>query len=242
MADLGAGLAVDVFSWEEALAFLAGRTGSPDAAGARLVAWELGRLPLALAQAAAVIAAQHLDYPAYLRRLRDTPVEELLLRTGTDRYPHGLAAAVLLSPEAVRAGDGTGMCGAVMDLVSVLSPPGLPRALLHVAGQAGALGGSDQTGPVPAEVVDEALERLAGSSLLTFSTGGGTAPAAAQSSHTVILTMRLRLPRVLSPRTLARKNRHIPCVSEHTGQPGLLLLLGGSAEPWLRTRTTASHL
>ena len=51
---------------EEALAFLAGRTGSADAAGARLLAAELGRLPLALAQAAAVIAAQHLDYPTYL--------------------------------------------------------------------------------------------------------------------------------------------------------------------------------
>ena len=67
VADLGAGVAVDVFTWEEALAFLAGRTGSADAAGARLLAGELGRLPLALAQAAAVIAAQHLDYPAYLR-------------------------------------------------------------------------------------------------------------------------------------------------------------------------------
>jgi hypothetical protein len=84
VADLGAGVAVDVFSWEEALAFLAGRTGSDDAAGARVLAGELGRLPLALAQAAAVIAAQHLDYPAYLARLRAKPVDQLLLRTGTD--------------------------------------------------------------------------------------------------------------------------------------------------------------
>ena len=74
VGELGAGLAVDVFSWEEAVAFLAGRTGSDDAAGARLLAGELGRLPLALAQAAAVIAAQHLDYPAYLARLRAKPV------------------------------------------------------------------------------------------------------------------------------------------------------------------------
>ena len=35
VAELGAGVAVDVFTWEEALAFLADRTGSPDAAGAR---------------------------------------------------------------------------------------------------------------------------------------------------------------------------------------------------------------
>jgi hypothetical protein len=73
VAELGAGVAVDVFTEPEAVAFLAGRTGSDDAAGARLLAAELGRLPLALAQAAAVIAAQHLDYPAYLQRLRAKP-------------------------------------------------------------------------------------------------------------------------------------------------------------------------
>jgi tetratricopeptide (TPR) repeat protein len=177
VGDLGAGVAVDVFTWEEAVAFLAGRTGSDDAAGARLLAGELGRLPLALAQAAAVIAAQHLDYPAYLQRLRAKPVDQLLQRESAGRYPHGLAAAVLLALDTVRAGDGTGVCGAVMDLVSVLSAAGVPRAVLHAAGQAGALGEQGQAGGVPLEVVDEALGRLAGSSLLTFSTGGGTVTA-----------------------------------------------------------------
>ena len=178
VGELGAGVAVDVFTWEEALAFLAGRTGSADEAGARLLAGELGRLPLALAQAAAVIAVQHLDYPAYLARLRAKPVEELLLREGAGRYPHGLAAAVLLALDAVRAGDGTGVCGAVMDLVSVLSAAGVPRAVLYAAGQAGALSKENEAaGGVAAEVVDEAVGRLAGSSLLTFSTGGGTVTA-----------------------------------------------------------------
>ena len=163
VADLGAGLAVDVFTEPEALAFLADRTGSPDAEGARLLAGELGRLPLALAQAAAVIAAQHLDYPAYLARLRAKPVDQLLLPVSAGRYPHGLAAAVLLALDAVRAGDGSGVCGAVMDLASVLSAAGVPRAVLHAAGQAGVLGGPGQAGGVAAEVVDEALGRLAGS-------------------------------------------------------------------------------
>jgi tetratricopeptide (TPR) repeat protein len=170
-------VAVDVFTWEEALAFLAGRTGSADAAGARVLAGELGRLPLALAQAAAVIAAQHLDYPAYLQRLRAKPVDQLLLPVSAGRYPHGLAAAVLLALETVGAGDGTGVCGAVMDLVAVLSAAGVPRAVLHAAGQAAVLGGPGQAGGVAAEVVDEAVGRLAGSSLLTFSTGGGTVTA-----------------------------------------------------------------
>jgi len=178
VGELGAGVAVDVFSWEEALAFLAGRTGSPDAAGARLLAAELGRLPLALAQTAAVIAAQHLDYPDYLQRLRAKPVDQLLQRTGTDRYPHGLAAAVLLALDAVRAGDSTGVCGAVMDLASVLSAAGAARAVLHAAGQAGALSKENEAASgVPPDTVDEALGRLAGSSLLTFSTGGTTVTA-----------------------------------------------------------------
>jgi tetratricopeptide (TPR) repeat protein len=174
VADLGAAVPVDVFTWEEALAFLADRTGSADAAGARLLAGELGFLPLALAQAATVIATQHLDYGTYLQRLRAKPVNDLLLQTGTSRYPHGLAAAVLLSLDAVRAGDGTGVASAVMDLVSVLSAAGAPRALLHTAGRVGALTGQEKAATVPPDVVEEALGRLAGSSLLTFSVDGGT--------------------------------------------------------------------
>jgi Domain of unknown function (DUF4062)/Tetratricopeptide repeat/NB-ARC domain len=177
VAELGVGLAVEVFTEQEALAFLAGRTGSADTGGARLLAEELGWLPLALAQAAAVIAAQHLDYPTYLQRLHAKPVEELLLRTSAGQYPHALAAAVLLSLDAARAGDGSGVGGAVMELVAVLSAAGVPRALLHTAGQTGAMTGQDQPGEVAAEVVDEALGRLARSSLLTFSVDGSTVTA-----------------------------------------------------------------
>ena len=178
VGELGAGVAVDVFTWEEAQAFLVGRTGSPDAEGARLLAGELGRLPLALAQAAAVIATQRLDYPTYLRRLRDTPVDQLLLRISTSEYPHGLAATVLLALEAVRAVDGTGVAGAVMDLASVLSAAGVPRTVLHAAGQAGVLKrGRSRRVKVGPEAVDEAVGRLAGSSLLTFSVDGAMVTA-----------------------------------------------------------------
>jgi hypothetical protein len=73
-AALGTGVAVDVFTEEEALAFLVRRTGLADEAGARELAEELGRLPLGLAQAAALIAGQHLGYRTYLERLRAMPV------------------------------------------------------------------------------------------------------------------------------------------------------------------------
>jgi hypothetical protein len=177
IANLGAGVRVDVFSEPEALAFLAERTGSPDSDGARAVAIELGYLPLALAQAAAVIADQHLPYGAYLDRLRHMPVSSLLTPVEAGHYPRGVAAAVLLSLDGVRAGDDTGVCTAVMDLLAVLSAAGVRRALVHEAGRQGVLDRDGQPSELPAEVVDRALARLAGVSLLTFSVDGSSVSA-----------------------------------------------------------------
>jgi hypothetical protein len=169
MANLGAGVPVDVFTEHEALAFLAERTGSADTAGAGVVAAELGYLPLALAQAAAVIAAQHVGYGTYLDRLRAMPVSELLRPVEAGQYPQGAAAAVLLSLEGVQAGDDTGICAAVMELLAVLSAAGVRRTLVYEAARLGVLARDGQAGELPAEVVDRALARLAGVSLLTFS-------------------------------------------------------------------------
>ena len=98
-------------------------------------------MPLALAQAAAVIRGQHLAYGTYLERLRALPVEQYLTRGPGQPYPHGVAEAVLLSLQAVRAGDRAGACGGVMEVLSVLSAAGVRRDLLHAAGQAGVLAG-----------------------------------------------------------------------------------------------------
>ena len=177
MANLGAGVPVDVFSEQEALAFLAERTGSADADSARALAAELGYLPLALAQAAAVIADQHLGYGTYLDRLRGMPVGELLRPVEAGQYPRGVAAAVLLSLEGVRTGDDTGVCTAVMQLLAVLSPAGVRRALVHEAGRQGVLKRGWRHRKLPADVVDRALARLAGASLLTFSVDGSSVSA-----------------------------------------------------------------
>ena len=136
--NLGTPVPVDVFTKKEALTFLAERTGRADVGGAAEVARELGYLPLALAQAAAVIAAQRLDYGTYLDRLRSIPVREYLLPAHGEPYPKGAAEAVLLALNSV-AGDVMGLCGAVIDLMSLLSPAGVPRTLLYAAGPAGAL-------------------------------------------------------------------------------------------------------
>jgi tetratricopeptide (TPR) repeat protein len=169
IAYLGEGVPVDVFSEAEALTFLAARTGQADAAGAKTLAEELGFLPLALAQAAAVIAGQHLSYGTYLDRLRRLPVEELMI---TEQYPTGMAATVLYSLENVRAGDHGRACGALMDLMAVLSPSGIRRFMIHAAGAAGLPDREEKLPALTPEALDRALARLAGVSLLTFSVDG----------------------------------------------------------------------
>src|SRR5580658_5780279 len=79
-ASFGSAVPVDVFAEDEALAFLVQRTGLADEPGARDLGTELGWLPLALAQAGAVIAIDHLDYSTYLARLRAHPPSKYLHR------------------------------------------------------------------------------------------------------------------------------------------------------------------
>jgi hypothetical protein len=88
MGDLGADVPLEVFSGQEALAFLRQRTGNADPEGARMVAAELGYLPLALAQAAAVIAGQRRGYGEYLERLRALSFPGKLPCCGRPCCPH----------------------------------------------------------------------------------------------------------------------------------------------------------
>ena len=172
VADLGASVPVDVFTAEEARAFLAEQTALADDAEAAKVVSELGYLPLALAQAAAVIAGQQLSYGTYLERLRALPTGEHLAPEPGQRYPPGVAAAVLLSLDAARASDQSGVSAQVMEIIAVLSGAGVRRALLHAAGQAGVLASDGQR--VAPVLVDGALEHLARWSLLAFSLDGQT--------------------------------------------------------------------
>jgi tetratricopeptide (TPR) repeat protein len=158
-ARLGEPIAIGVFTEEEALDFLASRTGRNDTEGARELAHELGFLPLALAQAAAVIAGQRLPYQVYLDRVRELPLADYLSPEDGGDYPQGLAEAVLLSVSAVTAADQTGQCTDLLAMISMLSPVGVPRNLLPAGRSPQAAG------------VDAALGKLAAASLLTFSGG-----------------------------------------------------------------------
>ncbi len=193
---LGEPVAVGVFTEQEALSFLAERTGRSDNAGARELAGELGFLPLALAQAAAVIAAQHLDYPAYLARLRTVPVQDLLKRATGEPYRYGVAEAIVLALDAVADGDQTGLCRGLINVVALLPAAGVSRPLLYAAGQQGLLSHPGTGTAAEPESIDEALERLASASLLTFSVDDATVAA-----HR--LTMRVAVERQAQEGSLA---------------------------------------
>jgi tetratricopeptide (TPR) repeat protein len=185
MADLGTSITVGVFSTEEALALLNGRTGLTDDEGAATVAEELGHLPLALAQASAMIAGQHLGYGAYLQRLRAISVREYLIRRDGPPYPHGVAEAVLLSLDAAQAGDQRGVCKLVIEIIAVLSEAGVSRDLLYTAARAAALARHRRRSRVSAELVDQALTRLVERSLLNFGLDGQTVIAHRQVMQVV---------------------------------------------------------
>ena len=160
LASLGAPVPVDVFTDGQAAAYLAERTGLADELGALQVAAELGCLPLALAQAAAVIAGQHLGYATYLQRLASVTVAGYLTRTEEDPYPRGTAEAIILSLDAAGQHDPGGLGRRLLDVLCVLSAAGASRGLLAAAG-----------GAAPADA-DAAVQQLAGGSLVTWSVDG----------------------------------------------------------------------
>ena len=172
IAELGTSVPVDVFSADEALALLGGRTGLADEDGALAVAVQLGYLPLALDQAAGMIAKQHVGYAAYLAKLRALSAEDHLVREDEEEQssPPGVAETVLLAMEAASYSDRLGVSIGLMELVAMLSPAVVHRDLLRSAGQAGTLLGGGRR--IAASMVDQALERLNERSLLGFSLDG----------------------------------------------------------------------
>ncbi|UUU22029.1 FxSxx-COOH system tetratricopeptide repeat protein [Streptomyces sp. DSM 40750] len=157
----GARVDVTVFTEEEALDFLRRRTGVASDDGAREVAAELGRLPLALAQAAHVIRVRGTGYRGYLERLRAYPLRTALEKVPGERYPHRVAEAMLIAAEQVEQRGPDGAVRVLLEVLSVLSPAGVPRRLLH--------GVVRQAGVHDADVVEAALGVVTQASLATDS-------------------------------------------------------------------------
>jgi tetratricopeptide (TPR) repeat protein len=171
---LGTLIDVDVFTSAEAHAYLMERTSLQDAAGAAALGEEVGRLPLALAQASGVIRAQRLSYADFLDRLQKVSLDKYLKRQPGDDYPRGAAETVILAlQQAERDGK---LARSLLLALSVLSPDGVSRELLYAAGAEGAfnfLPWQTRSGVrVTPPKIDAALEKLAEASLVTYSIDG----------------------------------------------------------------------
>ena len=174
--ELGVTVDVDVYTPDEAVGYLQERTGHDDPQGAAALAEVLGRLPLALAQAAPVIRRRRLSYAVYQRRLAAVPVEDLLGPIAGQPYGRSTAAALLMAVEQVEqpdpddphdAGGPEGLVGRLLRLVAVLSTDGTsPSVLYGIADEAGHA--SDPDGA--AWAVGEVIGRCMAASVLAWST------------------------------------------------------------------------
>ncbi|GAA4263836.1 FxSxx-COOH system tetratricopeptide repeat protein [Dactylosporangium darangshiense] len=134
--NLGESLDVTLFTPTEAVTYLRTRTGLADDTAAAQLAEELGRLPLALAQAGAVIGPRrrYRTYRAYLDRLATTSVADLLPPASGGDYPHSAAQAILLAVDDLAAADPGGHARRLLDHLAVLAPAGADPVLLrHLA-------------------------------------------------------------------------------------------------------------
>ena len=177
MKNLGDSVPVDVFTSEEAQEFLADQTGLDDAEGAITLAAELGFLPLALAQAGALIYKQRLSYRRYVDRLRDLPLEQYLPREAGQPYPLGAAEAIVLSLQAIKAVDQAVVCTGVLEFMAVLSAGGVRRDMLHDAAQSDMLPGGEAGINMGAGYIDDALGELVEFSLLAYTEDDATVVA-----------------------------------------------------------------
>jgi tetratricopeptide (TPR) repeat protein len=151
----------------------------------------------------------------------------LLVPVEAGQYPRGVAAAVLLSLDSVQAGDDSGGCGPVMDLLAVLSPAGVRRSMLHALCRAGFLWQGRRSAGLSAEVADRVLGRLAGASLLTFNVAGTTA-----SAHRLVM-------RVTRERQAAQECLAQVCMAAAQVLDGLA---GSLRDSWHRDRPAVRDL
>ena len=123
---------LEVFTPEEAVAFLLARAGSGEKAAAEEVAELLGLLPLALEQAGAYARETRISLAAYQARLAQAPGKLLGRGAPRDRDPADTVATTWqLSLDQLGAVPGA---TALLELCAFLAPDDVPRALLDRLG------------------------------------------------------------------------------------------------------------
>jgi tetratricopeptide (TPR) repeat protein len=157
-------VALDVWEREESVTFLIARTEERDRRDALdELADALGDLPLALEQAAAYIATKAITATGYLGRLGDR-APELLDAGRPPGYEHTIATVWKLAfTELAHQPVATQLVG----VCAHLAPERIPRELLDAYSDIG-----DDTPPVSARAVDDAIELLLAYALLTVTADG----------------------------------------------------------------------
>jgi hypothetical protein len=120
-------LDVPVLDLDVAARFLVNRAADQDQATAAMLAAELGRLPLALEQAAAYVQATAGTLSGYLSLFRERRAD-LLARGGTSGHPLDVAATLGLALARLEA-DSPAAAG-LLRLLACLAPEPVPLALL----------------------------------------------------------------------------------------------------------------
>ncbi|MET3422681.1 tetratricopeptide (TPR) repeat protein [Actinoplanes tereljensis] len=130
--ELGELIDVSLFTQDEAVDYLRRRTHLADSDGALEVSERLGWLPLALAQAGALIgpSRRYPGYDRYLQAMASRSIAELLPRPAGNPYPYGLAEAVLLSLEDLGRDEEGVRARQLLDRLAVLAPIGADPLLL----------------------------------------------------------------------------------------------------------------
>ncbi|MFT3942450.1 MAG: tetratricopeptide repeat protein [Ancrocorticia sp.] len=133
---LGKPIPVGVFSPSQAVKYLISATGIDDTIGAADIAKELGYLPVALAQAAAMIRLDRLDFASYRQYLDDYPLDENVEREAGSDYPQKADVALRLAyTTAIKQIDEKyprfeGLAKTILSVVTLLAEEGVPRTWL----------------------------------------------------------------------------------------------------------------
>jgi len=171
---------VDLFTPQEALSYLASRLGSAQLGEAAELAEDLGRLPLAIAQAASYILDRGLDCAAYRRRFAARRLAEVLPADApADRAYQAIVATTWnMSLDAADRCPPLGLARPTLTLLALLDPNGIPADLLTTAAAraylAGHPAGSDDVGEdVRIDDAADALRVLRRFSLASLSPEAG---------------------------------------------------------------------
>lgn len=190
---------VGVFSPREALWYLAERLRADhdQRTGATDLAIELGFLPIALAQAAALMTETGWTCRQYLEFAADRRAQLAAAQAGTGQAGTGQAGtgqAQLISPAAVTCSLSAqlasqlapaGLAGRALSLISMLGPSGIPRVLLTSQAACGYLGGPEGY-PVSAAQAWAAVQNLARAGLVAIDDGSA---ARSVLAHALVLSM-----------------------------------------------------